>query len=114
MTAAAASPLSYVDVDGARVAYVDSGQATAEPILLVHGYPESHEAWRFQIEELAKTHRVIAVDWPGWGASQRDPDRAMTYDAEVARLGRLLDALKIERCNLVCHDDGGCIGLGFV
>src|SRR5512138_789687 len=103
--------LSHVDVDGVRVAYVEAGQG--EPIVLLHGYPQSHEAWRYQIPELAKTHRVIAVDWPGWGGSERKAELEMTYDAEVARLGKLLDALKIERCNLFTHDYGAYIGLGF-
>jgi pimeloyl-ACP methyl ester carboxylesterase len=104
--------LSHVDVDGVRVAYVEVGQG--EPIVLLHGYPQSHEAWRFQIPELAKTHRVIAVDWLGWGASERRSDLPVTYDAEVARLGKLLDALKIDRCNLFAHDYGAYIALGFV
>jgi pimeloyl-ACP methyl ester carboxylesterase len=112
MTDSPATALHHVVVDDAKVAYVEAGEG--EPVLLVHGYPQSHEAWRFQIEELSKTHRVIAVDWPGWGASERKGDMDMSYDAEVARLDRLLDALKIERCNLVVHDYGGYIGLGFV
>jgi len=105
-------PLRHVDVDGARVAYVEAGEG--EVVVLVHGYPESHAMWRHQIPELAKTHRVVAIDWFGWGDSERVVGPVMRYEREVERLGRLLDALDIRRCTLVAHDYGGYLALGFV
>jgi pimeloyl-ACP methyl ester carboxylesterase len=106
--------LKQVTVDGARVAYVEMGPSDGEPIVLIHGYPQSHYMWRHQIPELAKTHRVIAVDWFGWGESERTLSQPVGYDAEVERIGKLLDALSIKRCNLIAHDYGGYISLGFV
>lgn len=106
--------LKQVTVDGARVAYVEMGPVDGEPVVLIHGYPQSHYMWRHQIPVLAKTHRVIAVDWFGWGESERTLSQPVGYDAEVQRIGRLLDALGIERCNLIAHDYGGYISLGFV
>lgn len=106
--------LTQVTVDGARVAYVEMGPADAEPIVLIHGYPQSHYMWRHQIPELAKRYRVIAVDWFGWGESERTLTQPVGYDAEVERIRRLLDALKIDRCNLIAHDYGGYISLGFL
>ncbi len=82
--------------------------------MLIHGYPQSHYMWRHQIPELAKTHRVIAVDWFGWGESERILSQPVGYDAEVERIGKLLDALAIDRCNLIAHDYGGYISLGFL
>lgn len=96
------------------MAYVEAGPVDAEPVVLIHGYPQSHYMWRHQIPELAKTHRVIAVDWFGWGESERILTQPVGYDAEVERIGKLLDALKIERCNLIAHDYGGYIALGFL
>ena len=61
--------LRHTSVDGLRVAYVEEG--SGEPIVLIHGYPQNHKTWRAQIPHLAKTHRVIALDWPGWGDSER-------------------------------------------
>jgi len=106
--------LKQVTVDGARVAYVEMGPVDAEPVVLIHGYPQSHYMWRHQIPELAKTHRVIAVDWFGWGESERTLTQPVGYEAEVERIRKLLDALGIDRCNLIAHDYGGYLALGFL
>jgi len=65
------------------------------------------------VPALAATHRVIAVDWPGWGASERSLALAPAYDEETARIGLLLDALGLARVNLFAHDYGGYLALGF-
>jgi pimeloyl-ACP methyl ester carboxylesterase len=105
--------MERIEVDGATLAYVEAGSSSAEPVVLLHGYLGSHRTWRHQIEPLSRTHRVIALDWFGWGESGRDPGLAYDYDTEVARLGRVLDALGLESCNLVGHDYGGFLALGF-
>ncbi|MEW6272711.1 MAG: alpha/beta hydrolase [Thermodesulfobacteriota bacterium] len=98
-------------VDGARVAVYESG--AGEPCLLLHGYPQSHWCWRRVAPALAASHRVVAVDWFGWGASERSLRLAPAYDDEVARLASLLDALGLERVNLLAHDYGAFLALGF-
>ncbi|GGS16690.1 alpha/beta hydrolase [Streptomyces griseoviridis] len=100
-------------VDGARVAYWQAGPPDGEPILLLHGYPANHLCWRHQIPALARTHRVIAPDLLGWGASDHPFHLSFDYDTEVARVGRLLDALGIDSVNLFGHDYGGFLALGF-
>ncbi|WP_251074885.1 alpha/beta fold hydrolase [Streptomyces sp. ISL-12] len=100
-------------VDGARVAYWQAGPPDAEPILLLHGYPANHRCWRHQIPPLARTHRVIAPDLLGWGASDHPFHLSFDYVTEVARVGRLLDALGIDSVNLFGHDYGGFLALGF-
>ncbi|MBB4685743.1 alpha/beta fold hydrolase [Amycolatopsis jiangsuensis] len=99
-------------LDGCRLRYREAGRG--EPLLLLHGYPQSHLTWRHQIGSLAARRRVIAPDWPGWGASGRSRALGCEYDVEVARLGRLLDALGLDRVDLAGHDYGGFLGLGFV
>lgn len=84
-----------------------------EPVLLLHGYPESASCWRHQIPALAQRHRVIAVDWPGFGRSD-PPDTPATYENEVGRLDCLVDSLGLRRFNLVAHDYGAFLGLGYV
>lgn len=84
-----------------------------EPILLLHGYPQSASCWRHQIPALAETHRVIAADWPGFGRAD-PPDLPPTYDNEVEHIGRLADSFGLDRFNLVAHDYGGFLGLGYV
>ena len=98
-------------IDGARVIAFERGKG--EPCLLLHGYPQDHRAWRRVVEPLARTHRVIAVDWPGWGESITGAELGAVYAEEAARIGTILDALAIERANLFAHDYGGHLALGF-
>ncbi len=100
-------------VDGARLAYVEHGDPTAAPVVLLHGYPANHRSWRHQLPGLAESRRVLALDWLGWGESERRTDLRFDYDTEVARLGHALDALGIEACDLLAHDYGGFLALGF-
>ncbi|MFI1754245.1 alpha/beta fold hydrolase [Streptomyces sp. NPDC020571] len=102
-----------ITVDGARVACWESGPPDAEPVLLLHGYPADHRCWRHQVPALSARHRVITPDLLGWGASERPLHLSFDYDTEVARLGRLLDALELDSVNLVGHDYGGFLALGF-
>jgi pimeloyl-ACP methyl ester carboxylesterase len=82
--------------------------------VLLHGYPTNHLSWRHQTPTLAATHRVIAPDLLGWGESDRPLELRFDYESERDRIGRLLDALGIERCSLVGHDYGGFLALGYV
>ncbi|WP_030519210.1 alpha/beta fold hydrolase [Nocardia rhamnosiphila] len=97
-------------VDGARLCYAAAG--SGDPLVLLHGWPQSHAAWREQIGPLSESRRVIAPDWLGWGASARDTALPCDYDSEVDRLARMLDALELDRVDLACHDYGGFLGLG--
>ena len=94
-----------------NVVHIEAGEG--EPVLLLHGYPQSASCWRHQIPALAENHRVIAADWPGFGRAE-PPDTAATYDAEVERIGMLADSFGLDRFNLVAHDYGGFLGLGYV
>lgn len=98
-------------VSGVGLRCFDHG--SGEPLLLLHGYPQSHASWRLQAHELARTHRVIAPDWFGWGASERSPSLRPEYGAEVDRIGELADALGLDRFNLAGHDYGGFLALGY-
>lgn len=98
-------------VDGLRVAVFAGG--SGEPCLLLHGYPQDHHCWDHVATALATTHRVVAPDWFGWGASERCRTDRPDYTREVGRIGLLLDALALPRVNLFCHDYGGFLGLGF-
>lgn len=108
----AATTRHEVVVDGVRLRYVQAG--SGDPLLLLHGWPQSHRAWLHQIGPLAQSRRVIAPDWFGWGDSARDTNLSCEYDSEVGRIARMLDALGLDRVDLACHDYGGFLGLGFV
>lgn len=83
-----AQPPRYVTApDGVRLAVFTDGDPAAPPVLLVHGYPDTHRVWDDVAASLAADHYVIRYDVRGFGASDR-PAGLSAY-----RLGRLADDL---------------------
>ena len=97
-------------VNGGEIFYVDVGISKATPIVLIHGFPFSHEMWDPQIEVLQKRFRVIAYDLRGHGKSGVG-DGQYTLEFFVDDLLGLLDHLKIERAVLCGLSMGGYIAL---
>lgn len=95
----------FADLGEVRLHFVSAGQG--DPVLLLHGWPQTWYEWRHVLPGLAKHYRVIAPDLRGLGDSSRP---AGGYDkATVANdVWRLLhDHLGIARFFLVGHDWGG-------
>jgi haloacetate dehalogenase len=81
------------------------------PLLLLHGYPQSHLMWRDVAPLLAERHTVVAADLPGYGASFR-PEPAADHAphgkrAMGADLLEAMAALGFERFSVAGHDRGG-------
>jgi pimeloyl-ACP methyl ester carboxylesterase len=87
-----------------------AGPADAPPVILLHGFPESHRTWRHQIADLARDRRVIAPDQRGFGGSDK-PEGVDAYDTGtiVKDVLALADALDIKDFTLVGHDWGGAV-----
>src|SRR6266536_3068090 len=86
------------------------GDEVAEPVLCVHGWPQSSFMWRHLLLAIAAAgRRAIALDMPGFGDSPADPPG--TWERQVANLDRFRSALGLHRVVLVVHDTGGAIGL---
>lgn len=81
-----------VDVNGVHLAVYEAGEG--EPLLFVHGFPLSHEMWQPQLEEFAKSHRVIAPDLRGFGSSDVTGG-TVTMERFADDLRDLLDALGV-------------------
>ncbi|MFA5120622.1 alpha/beta fold hydrolase [Zavarzinia sp.] len=81
------------------------------PVLLVHGFPDSHRLWRNQVPALvAAGFKVIAPDMRGFGLSDAPADEAAyRLPLLVGDLVALLDALEIPVCDLVGHDWGAVV-----
>ncbi|MEW1842888.1 haloalkane dehalogenase [Nonomuraea angiospora] len=105
----------YADVpDGLRMAYVETGPADGEPVVLLHGEPSWSFLYRHVMPELAAAGlRAIAVDLIGFGRSDKPADQAEhTYARHVEWTRALLfDALGLGRVTVVGQDWGGLIGL---
>lgn len=95
-------------VDGIRVHAVVGGDGP--PVLLLHGYPQTHQMWHTVAPELARTHTVVAADLRGYGHSAKpesSTDHA-TYSkrAMAADQVGLMRALGFDRFDVVGHDRG--------
>jgi len=87
--------------------YVEGGKG--EPIVFLHGLPESWYSWHYQLESLQSDYRVIAVDLKGYG--QSDKSDGNYHPENVAEeILALLDEIGVKRFNLVTHDWGTMVG----
>jgi haloalkane dehalogenase len=104
---------NYTDIDGMRVHYVDEGDASAEPVLLLHGEPSWSYLYRHMIPPIAEAgFRAIAPDLPGFGKSDKPVKRSdYTYERHVAWMTAFVEALDLSGITLVCQDWGSLIGL---
>jgi pimeloyl-ACP methyl ester carboxylesterase len=78
----------------------DAGSGDETPLLLIHGLGDEADTWRHVLLPLAARRRVIAVDLPGFGRSER-PRRAYTLAFFAQTIAGLLAALGIQRAVLV-------------
>jgi pimeloyl-ACP methyl ester carboxylesterase len=99
-----------VSVRGMSFPVVDHGSGPA--VLLLHGFPDDRHLWRYQVGPLVKAgYRVVAPDLRGFGDAPR-PQDPQEYGLSIVIddvLG-LLDALAIQRVQLVAHDWGAAVG----
>ena len=106
----AAPPDQFFDSNGVRIRYVEQGQGPA--IVLMHGMTgtlDRHFIANGVFANLAKDHRVIAIDLRGHGKSGK-PHDPRAYGEEMARdVVRLLDHLKIQRAHVAGYSLGAMI-----
>jgi pimeloyl-ACP methyl ester carboxylesterase len=98
-----------IDVNGISLYVEEHGEG--DPVLLLHGWPDSARLWRHQVPFLAAHgYRVIAPDLRGFGRSER-PAEVAAYRLRnvVADVSALLDHLDIETAYVVGHDWGAAV-----
>ncbi|MGA9581464.1 MAG: alpha/beta hydrolase [Allosphingosinicella sp.] len=95
---------------GVTLNLASAGPEDGEPILFLHGFPESHRTWRHQIEALSDRYRVHAPDQRGFAASDK-PAGTANYETDriVADVVALADSLGLDRFSLAGHDWGGAV-----
>jgi pimeloyl-ACP methyl ester carboxylesterase len=103
-----ASYVHEVSLFGRVVRYVDYG--VGPPLLLVHGMGGSWESWLANIPSLGESHRVIAVDLPGFGGSDPLPAGAV-FGGYADVLEALLDELGLPGVAVFGHSLGGLVAL---
>jgi haloalkane dehalogenase len=107
---------NYTDIDGLRMHYVDVGDKTADPILMLHGEPSWSYLYRKMIPICADAgHRVLAPDLIGFGKSDKPTQfNDYTYAKHLQWLQNYMDNLKLKNITLVCQDWGSLLGLRLV
>ena len=93
-----------MQVGNLHIRYVDAG--SGEPVLLIHGLGGSIESWTNNIGELAKSLRMIAVDLPGFGMSDKPK---MSYTIKFFRdfVVQFLKLLQLKQASIVGSSLGG-------
>lgn len=106
----AASTYSFAEVDGIRVRYARRGPQRGVPVLLLHGFGGDLDNWLFNLDALAETSPVIALDLPGHGQSSPTLPGAGDAKSFAGFVARFLDQLDVERAHVVGHSMGAAIG----
>ena len=97
----------YADVKSGRIAFFEKGQGPVA--LFVHGVPLNGYHWRHIIDRVQHRRRCIAVDLMGLGYSEIAPEQDVSFTAQARVLADVMDALGIEKVDLVGNDSGGAI-----
>jgi haloacetate dehalogenase len=97
-----------IKTSGAEIALVRGGHGA--PLLLVHGYPQTHVMWHKVAPRLAQRFTVVAPDLRGYGASSKPPgdDEHLNYSkrAMARDLVEVMAALGFQQFNIAGHDRG--------
>ena len=96
----------FVDLDGVAVHLAEQG--SGPDLVLIHGNGVSLADWRASgmLDRLAKTYRVIAIDRPGYGYTDRPRSTVWTPAAQAALIAKLLTRIGVERPIVVGHSFG--------
>ena len=101
----------YATLDGARIHYKNYGKGR-EALVLIHGWTCNQDNWRDQVPDFAKRSRVIALDLPGHGQSDK-PEIAYSMDLFAKAIDAVMRDAKVERGVLVGHSMGTPIARQF-
>jgi pimeloyl-ACP methyl ester carboxylesterase len=90
------------------------GPEDGPPVLLLHGWPDTHALWRNQVKALTENgYRTIAPDLRGFGESDK-PTEIEAYGLvhSVVDMVAVLDACGVDKTHVVAHDWGAAAGWG--
>ena len=103
---------NYVTVEKLRMRYVESG--TGPAVVMIHGNAGSIEDFEFgAIKTLSSDYRVIAVERPGHGKSDRPSGRTVDVEYQARLLHQALSSLNVAQPVLVGHSWGAALALSY-
>ncbi|BCG72221.1 epoxide hydrolase [Mesorhizobium sp. 113-1-2] len=96
-----------IETNGTKLYVRVGGQGPA--VVLLHGFADTGDMWAQAAIKLMKDHTVIVPDLRGMGLSAH-PDSGYTKKNQAADIAGVMDALKIDKADLVTHDIGNMVG----
>lgn len=101
-------PVRSLSVHGQRMAYLDQGQGP--PVILLHGFGGSMWQWEYQQAALSAKHRVVTLDLPGSGLSDK-PVIDYSPDTLIGYLHGFMHELGLERATLIGNSMGAGLAI---
>ncbi|MDA1077056.1 MAG: alpha/beta fold hydrolase [Proteobacteria bacterium] len=97
---------NFIQTRDLRMHYLQVG--TGEPLIFIHGFPETSFEWRHQLEHFGKRYACFAPDTRGYGQTDK-PGIRCTRTLLAQDIVNFMDALGLEKAAVVAHDWGGII-----
>jgi pimeloyl-ACP methyl ester carboxylesterase len=94
----------FTTLDGARIHYMNYGKGN-DALILIHGWTMNVDNWRDNVADLAKRNRVIAIDLPGHGQSDK-PQTTYSMELFARAIEAVMRDAKVKRAVLVGHSMG--------
>src|SRR2546426_10717237 len=113
MTSALQPIAKKLRVNGLELRYLEWGAASAPPVVCVHGYTSSAEAFNGLARRFRDRVRLIAMDVRGHGESAWAPGGTYQYADQVGDLAGLVDQLGLQRFTLIGTSMGGIVAMAY-
>lgn len=97
----------FASTPSGDIAYVEQGEGPVA--LFIHGVPLNGLHWRHVMAELQAGRRCIALDLMGLGYTRIGPRHDVSFDAQARMVREFLDAMGIDKVDLVANDSGGAV-----
>src|SRR5215470_15597171 len=102
----------FADSGGVKIHYVAAGKGPL--VVLIHGFPDYHYTWRWQMPALAKHFQVVAIDLRGYNKSDQPKGvENYTIDKLVGDVDAVVKHFKQKKAIVVGHDWGGAIAWSY-
>lgn len=104
---------TFLIVNGLRMHYLDWGYPSALPVVCVHGYTSSAQAFAAPARHFQGRFHIIALDVRGHGESAWSPTEAYQYHDQISDLAGFVDQLGLEQFALIGTSMGGIIAMAY-
>lgn len=101
-----------MDINGQNINYLDYGNKKKDTMVFLHGWGQNIEMMKMLADPFQKDHRIIIVDFPGFGLSE-EPKTVMNVSDYTKIIEELLKKLNVKNPILIGHSFGGRVSVKF-